>query len=387
MTHEIEDNERLVFVGSRNDIWHSLGTEIAPGTDIREGAQQAGIDTRIEVLPITVQVPIEIERPLGSELPTTEMTTLNTGKNAIVRMPHEFNGVQHPAKFLGTCSARYYPLQNMDLIEAFRGVSKYYPLETAGSLKGGEIAFFTLNAGVYDVKSNGKSDAVKSYFYAIDRKIPGSMLNLGAGGTRIVCMNTLIGAETSARILIPLQHSADIGKMVSAIAEQLQRLGSMQKATFEAYQMMANTPMTIEQAKATFEVAWAMPELSTTILSLDTLNNPIDMETASQTDLVANAIARSVPIQEKVASAQAAIEIKSDLVKYFRSVAETALGNMTDNEGLGLNAWTVFNAVGETVEHRKDRTRGNVPQDMLIGERARTMDRTAQYIMDIVRKN
>lgn len=368
MSDEILSN-RFTQTG-REDAWHKKGTHIADGTSLYDGALEAGLDVQIEVLPLTIQVPI------GDQI-----VSLETGQHALVRMPHTHQGVDDPAHVIGTCSGRYHVLQNMDLVKAFEGVSKYYPLETAGVLKEGEIGFFTLNAGQFDVTVNGKQDPHKAFVYAIDHKAPGNALNIGAGSVRVVCFNTLTAAEQAARILIPLQHTEDIGVMVEQVAKALQALGSLQKANFDALQMMANKTMTAEAAKETFKFVWPDAKLSRTIVSLDTLTNPVDGEKGDQIDLVGNAIVRSDAIKAKIDTARRDMTVQQELVEYLRETAEIALGNMTDAQGLGLNAYTVMNAVSETLEHRSERKHGDVATDMLIGERARTMDRLNKYLL------
>lgn len=377
--------ERFTQAG-RADAWHKKGTHFDSSNKdltLADVIREAGMDYRIEVLPLSVEV--EVPDSVNGGMCKTQLIT---GQNAIIRMPHAFNGATDPASVLGTCSERYYPVQNADLAAAFEKVALQYRPETAGVLKNGEIAFFTLNAGKFDVRVNGHDDAHNAYFYMFDRKTPGSKLTFGAGATRVVCYNTMQAAESSARILIPLQHTENIGAMVEAVAKALEGLQSTQQAMRDAFQMMADKTLSIEVAKATFEIAWPNPKLSQTILSLDTLTNPVDSPNASQIDTLANALSKVAEIgilEDKVQKAQEAFAARLEFVEYLRETANASLMHMADGEGLGVNGYTVLNAVSETLEHRTDRIRGDVAADMLTGSRALVMDRVSAHLMDLAR--
>jgi hypothetical protein len=318
----------------------------------------------------------------------TRIVRLETGQNAIIRMPHSWHGAVDAAKVLGTCSDRYTPVQNCDLAAMFETVSKTFRPETAGVLKQGEIAFFTLNAGQFDVRVNGHDDAHNAYIYVVDRKTPGSVLTVGAGSTRIVCWNTLQAGEASARILIPLLHDESINDMLTAIAKALEGLASAQKAMRDAYQMMADKPMTIDIARNVFEIAWPNPRLSQTVLSLDTASNPMDTANNTQIDQIAKAMGAFTEqkiLADRIKAAESRLADQMERAEWMRETAESSLLHMADAEGLGINGYTIFNAASETCEHRLERTRGDVASDMLIGDRSRILDRVYSHLMDIAR--
>jgi len=314
--------------------------------------------------------------------------SIPTNQNAIIRMPHYHAGKWHDAAVLGVGTDSYTPIQNIWLLEAFEAVAKIYRPETLGVLKEGEVVFFTLNAGMFDVRVNGRDDAHNAYIYGFDRKTPGSKLIIGVGGTRVVCWNTLQSAEENARILVPLQHSKGVHELIEAIATALRSLGSAQEAHRQALQMMADHTLSVSQAESVFSLAWPTPKLSATILSLDTLNNPIDSPINSQVDVVANALAKvaqSTTIQDRISKAEEELVRRTELVEYLRETAGGALRHMADDEGLGINGYTVLNAVSETLEHRSDRVRGDVAADMLIGSRSMVMERVSQHLIQIAR--
>lgn len=260
MAHEIWQ-ERFSQAG-RVDAWHGLGTHFDVGVDtsLVELGKEAGLDYEIEVVPLTAQ--IQVANPNYRELDQVTLATMNLDEliaakaaaqenqfltvslpvtqNAIVRMPQLWQGEWTDPKVLGVGSDRYVPISNRWLLEAFEPVAKIYRPETMGVLREGEIVFFTLNAGQFDIRVNGHDDKHNAYVYVTDRKTPGSVATIGAGSERIVCANTHRAAEASARILVPIQHSTGIHELIEAIAKALRGLSSAQEAHRQALQMMAD---------------------------------------------------------------------------------------------------------------------------------------------------
>lgn len=401
--------ERFTQAG-RVDAWHKKGTHFDPSNKdltLADVIKEAGADFTVEVRPLTIEIeapnpdyPANI--PDFDQLPDerrvaiiqehgskpTVKASLPTGQNALVRMPHIFRGKLDGAAVLGTGSDRYVPVQNSEIAAIFENVAKVYRPETCGVLQEGKIFFLTLNAGQFDVRVNGQDDAHNAYVYLFDQKVPGAMLTVGAGSTRVVCYNTYRAAQDSARILIPLQHDSNINAMITEVAKALQGLQSAQQALRDAFQMMANKAMSASEARSAFEIAWPTPKLSqtmTAIMSLDTSTNPVDSPNQSQIDQVANALSKlneTKLAKDRVAEAEKALVKRVEFVEYLRETAESSLMHMADTERLGINGYTVLNAVSETLEHRADRVRGDVAADMLIGTRADVMDRVSKHLIE-----
>lgn len=141
----------------RVDAWHKKGICFGDtsGTSLVELGRQAGLDFQIEVVPLSanIQIPNPAYNPLdpaalvnmtvdemiaakaASEAGQFLTMQLPTNQNAIVMMPHLYNGDLTDARILGTGTDKYVPIQNMWLLEAFESVAKHYPLETMGVLK------------------------------------------------------------------------------------------------------------------------------------------------------------------------------------------------------------------------------------------------------------
>jgi len=394
----------------RVDAWHKKGLhfDVTSETSLVELGKESGLDYPIEVVPLTAQIviPNPLYRPIdAAELAAmslndliaakqaqaqaeTVTVSLPSGQNAIIMMPHVYGGEQQEARVLGTSSDRYVPVQNRWLLEAFEPVAKLYRPETMGVLKDGEIVFFTLNAGMFDVRVNGRDDAHNAYIYAIDRKTPGSVFTVGAGSTRIVCYNTMMAAEAAARIMIPIQHSKGIEDLIGEIAKALRGLSSAQEAQRQALQMMADRTIDAADVQNVFQIAWPTPKLSQTILSLDTLTNPVDSPNASQVDQIALAMSKvgaATIIKDKIAKAEADYVAKVEFVEYMRETAQSAFDHMAIDEGLGSNGYVAMNAVSETLEHRTKRTRGDSSADMLVGNRSVIMERVSKWLIDRAR--
>lgn len=400
MSDEIH-KERFTQAG-RDDAWHKKGTHF-DATDkdltLEDVVKKAGADYEVVVKPLTVDIEVptfdtvdddNLLAALNTDTPavkqSTKLVQLPTGQNALVRMPHEWQGAVDEAKVLGTCSDKYVPIQNLEIAAAFETVAKVYRPETCGVLKEGEIFFLTLNAGQFDVRVNGHDDQHNAYIYLFDRKTPGAVLTVGAGSTRVVCYNTFRGAESSARILIPFQHDSGLKMLVEAVAKALEGVQSAQKAMRDAFQMMAKKRMSAKSADAVFKIAFPDPKLSQTILSLDTLSNPVDSPNQSQIDQIANAMSKvneTKVIAERIAKAQQVLVQRTERQEWLRETCVASLNHMAEVEKLGINGYTVLNAVSETLEHRTDKLRGDVATDMLIGERADIMDRVSKHLLQL----
>lgn len=420
MTDEIW-KERFTQAG-RDDAWHKKGTHFDSADKdltLADVIKKAGADYEVVVKPLTIDIEVpdfgdagettidpnnqlaalstkstsKKGRKTAAQSTTktpapqrTKIIKLETGQNALVRMPHEWQGATDGAKVLGTCSDRFVPIQNATIAQAFEQVAKVYRPETCGVLKDGEIFFLTLNAGMFDIRVNGHDDQHNAYIYIFDRKTPGAVLLIGAGSTRVVCYNTMRGAEANARILIPFQHDASLHALVDAVAKALLGVQSAQKALRDALQQMASHKMTKRTAEDTFKIAWPDPKLSQTILSLDTISNPVDSPNQSQIDQIATAMNKvnaEKVLRDKIEQAQKDHAVHIERMEYFRETAMASLMHMAEDEKLGINGYTVLNAVSETLEHRTGRLRGDVATDTLIGERARIMDTVSGHLLKL----
>ena len=57
MSHNIDmtgGRANIAFLGSRNDIWHKLGTEMPEGMDVDAWAKAAGLDWHADKVPVYV---------------------------------------------------------------------------------------------------------------------------------------------------------------------------------------------------------------------------------------------------------------------------------------------------------------------------------------------
>ena len=207
MAHNIDmsnNQANMAFVGSRQDIWHSLGQEMKPGMSIEEWAKAAGLDWYVEKVLAYADVP-------GRGLVRVE------DARHIVRMD-----TGHP---LGYVSNRYQPVQPSQLLgwfEQYIGVDSRFQLDVAGSLKQGEIIWATATFNGDLTVAGDKHKARLLMTNTFD----GTAATINKGTmTRVVCNNTLDAAlSADRRAVIKTRHNTKfnaekVGRELATIAQ------------------------------------------------------------------------------------------------------------------------------------------------------------------------
>lgn len=235
MAHNIDmSNGRanIAFLGSRNDVWHRLGQEMATGMSIPEWAAAAGLDWTarpVEVIPALVGPSWDHIEPSKRMLPAP-------GRRAIVRSDN--------AHVLGLVSDQYQPVQPVEVLEWFQqyvGVDDRFALDVAGSLKNGEIIWAT--ATYRDALSIVGEEHKARLLMTTTFDGSGATINK-ATMTRVVCNNTLDAALADKKAIIRTRHNtkfdaARVGRELATIA-----------AGFEHYKAMAEGMVQIQQSQA-----------------------------------------------------------------------------------------------------------------------------------------
>jgi phage/plasmid-like protein (TIGR03299 family) len=202
----------IAFLGSRNDVWHRLGQEMAPGMSIDQWATAAGLQwTAIKVPAIAA-----LEGAQFDHLdPGTRFRRVEE-RNFVARSD---NG--HP---LGYVSDRYQPVPPRDVLEWFDryiAVDDRFSLDVAGSLKSGEIIWATATFnGALDVAGDRH---VARVLMTTTFDGSGATINQGTM-TRTVCNNTLNVALADKRAVVKTRHNtrfdaARVGKELAQIAQ------------------------------------------------------------------------------------------------------------------------------------------------------------------------
>lgn len=91
---------------------------------------------------------------------------------------------------LGTCTERYKPYQNSEAFQWCKPLidSKFWKMETAGSLKGGRVCWALLQHGIGEVM---KGDRLKRYLLLQWGHTGHDSIRCGLTSIRVVCNNTL----------------------------------------------------------------------------------------------------------------------------------------------------------------------------------------------------
>lgn len=217
MAHQIESDDSMFSV--RETPWHGLGKVVKDAPTTREAITMAGLDWKVETKTMAVE-------DSGDTVP---------GFRAVVR--------DSDTKVLGVVSSKWKPLQNDKAFEWFQPWvdSGSVTLETAGSLRGGQIVWVLAkvagDAGVVVPKSD-------------DKVIPFILLSNSHDGTRavragftpirVVCANTLaIAHGGSTGKLLKVRHTASVVDAVQAVRESMDLVQREFVATIHQYRTLA----------------------------------------------------------------------------------------------------------------------------------------------------
>lgn len=298
-----------------------------------------------------------------------------TGKHMVVRKP--YHDEPTPA-FWGEVSSNWEPIQNMALVEMFSKSGEVFELETMGLLDEGAIFFFTLRDEPFDIRVNGKDDAHESYFANFNFFRPGESIIFCKGSTRVVCWNTMMRMLSTAKVLMPLTHHKGVNALAAFVAKAMQQRASMAKAERDALQMMATKPITAERAVEGFKAAWPIPQRPKLLVSMDSLK-------ANLTDLIGGTTVPAIDenldesTAKRIMRSEAIWEDTCNRMRERQELAMVSLLNMADNEGLGMNEYTMLQAVTETEQWRAG-ARGNVDRSAILGPGADAATRLVKWM-------
>lgn len=215
MSHNIDmtnDRANIAFLGSRNDVWHRLGQEMAAGMSIDQWAKAAGLDWSAVKVPAIAS----LEGAQFDHIAPDRRFTNVADRRFIVRSD---NG-----HVLGACSDRYQVVQPADVLawfDRYIAVDDRFSLDVAGSLGQGEIIWATATF-------NGPLDVAGDKHVArvlMTTTFDGSGATINQGSmTRTVCNNTLNVSLADKRAVIRTRHStrfdaAGVGRELGQIAQ------------------------------------------------------------------------------------------------------------------------------------------------------------------------
>lgn len=237
MAHNLDTSTgraAIAFIGSRDDVWHRMGQEMAAGMSVVEWAKAAGLDWHA----VMAQAHVDLTGP-----------EFQAARESKLLMPYpEVEGVKHIVRsdtgaVLGTASDRYVPVQPRHVLEWFQqyiSVDERFQLDVAGALKGGAIIWATATFnGPMDVAGDKH---VARLLMTTTFDLSGATINKGTM-TRVVCNNTLDAALSDRSCLVRTRHNTAfdaqrVGRELATVAkgfEQYKKMGdAMAGAKMEA---------------------------------------------------------------------------------------------------------------------------------------------------------
>jgi len=169
----IDGRDAMAFHGSRNDIWHRLGQEMAPGMSRADWQKAAGLDWQ------AITVPSHAILPDGR--------SFNVADDRYIVRQDNFT-------VLGHGSDRFRPHQNDDLfdcVEQYISVDDRFRFDTAMCLDEGKRVVLT---AVYQEPMTVAGDRHIARLMASTAFDGSEATRLAAVNTRVVCNNTFLQA-------------------------------------------------------------------------------------------------------------------------------------------------------------------------------------------------
>lgn len=207
----------IAFLGSRKDVWHRMGQEMAENQSIEEWTRQAGLAWEAIKVPAIAQLTgerfahIPVERRLA---PISDRSFIVRSDNGsvlgYVSGQDESNGyrIVQPAEVL-------------DWFQRYIAVDDHFKLDVCGSLDGGKQIWATaLYNGGIDVA--GEKHAAR-VLMSTTFDCSGATINQ-CTMTRTVCENTLRMSHADKRAMVKTRHStkfdaAKVGKELAQLAQ------------------------------------------------------------------------------------------------------------------------------------------------------------------------
>lgn len=299
MAHDIMNSDRFLERDGKGRAWHGLGNtfdvnEVITATD---AFKRAGLDYAV------VKAPLMFPHPV-----TGEMTP--TGKFALYREAHTFNGKESPGVLLNAdapVSSSYTVIDNMDIAAAIDPLAKEWPLETVGALKNGGVIFASLYGGPFDIKG----DPCEMYFLVQDGKDGLRSMRIATTPVRVVCQNTLTLGLNAANFSVKVEHDAEAYRNLEFWTAVIPQIRDSAKRVKDALALLAEVKATKanvqEIAAATFKAPGKSERLKVTDMMPDAL-----LDAASQ-DLLTTDLSNWQYHTDRVANIRDAVWERYDI--------------------------------------------------------------------------
>lgn len=235
MSHELMDNDNMMYVQNEGRPWHGLGTPVEHIATSAEALTAASLDWQVELRPCY-----------------TEGVVDNFVKN--IRVPENQVMVRaDPQDPLAVVGLRYHPIQNteaFDLMDDIVG-QKLAMYHTAGSLKNGRLVWISARLPEQMVIQN--KDAIDQYLLCYNSHDGSKSLEICFTPVRVVCQNTLNAALRNAQNRFKIRHTRNFADKIEE-AKAVLGLARDYFAEFEAKaNWLAEQPFTKLQMQAVVE--------------------------------------------------------------------------------------------------------------------------------------
>ncbi len=207
----------IAFLGSRNDIWHRMGTEKKPGESLESWRIDAGLNFRAVKVPAIVALSGDSWDHIPAEkrfLPAPDRSFVvrsdTAGLLGYVSGEQESNGYQIVQ-----------PAEVLDWFDRYIQVDDRFALDVAGSLDGGKRIWATARYnGDIDVAGETHSARV---LMSTTFDTSGATINQ-CTMTRVVCENTIRIAHADSKAQIKTRHAtkfdaAKVGRELGQLAQ------------------------------------------------------------------------------------------------------------------------------------------------------------------------
>lgn len=313
MAHNIDmtnNRANMAFLGSRNDIWHSLGQEMPENQDMAAWLKAAGLDWAAVMV------------PAFTDLSGPEFAHLSD------RMPLADN-VKHCVRsdngaLLGVASDGYVAHQPLALAEWFEqyvSVDSRFKRDTMMSLKGGKIIAMTavFNGGISVAGDNHVARLLMTTTF----DGTGATINQGTM-TRVVCNNTLNVALADKRSVVRTRHNTRFNaERVGAELAQIAASFDQYKAMGDA---MAQTHFAKDKVSQFFKACLDIP--------FDVKSDDISTRKRNQFAELSAAYRATVAEGTEPETAWAALNAVTRYVDHDRSTRSSGNSGETENRFL-----------------------------------------------------
>jgi phage/plasmid-like protein (TIGR03299 family) len=216
MSHELEfvdGQAAMVYTGEVP--WHGLGTKVDGNLTPAQMLKAAKLNWTVEKVPAYARIADEEEVYIGHD--------------ALVR--------SRDHKILDVVTHDWNPVQNQEAFEFFNEFCQEgkMTMETAGSLKGGQLVWGLAKIGEAFDLFNGK-DKIDGYMLFTNPHIYGWSTSVSLNAIRVVCMNTLrlaLTAKGKTDKIVKVSHRREF------IAEEVKEALGISREKLARYKEMA----------------------------------------------------------------------------------------------------------------------------------------------------